>query len=222
MLVQEWMTEKVITVTGDTSMMRASRIMKENKVRRLPVVDNQNKLIGIVTDRDIKDASPSKATSLEVHEVYYLLSELKVKDIMTKKPISAKPSDSVEHIAIMMTQNSFGGVPVVDDDNKVCGIITDTDIFKVLSSITGVECGGIQLAFEMATSPGSLRVVLDSLKALDAGVISVLTSNKEEGEGKRRVYIRLRKLTPEKEQKVVSEMKQKFDLLYWEPGLKEI
>ena len=98
MLVKEWMTQNVLTITADTSMMKASRLMKEKNVRRLPVIDEDNRVIGIVSDRDIKDASPSKATTLDMHELYYLLSELKVKDIMTKTPVCAKETDSVEGV----------------------------------------------------------------------------------------------------------------------------
>ncbi len=129
MLVQEWMTPKVLTVTPETSVMKASRMMKDNRIRRLPVVDDNGKLVGIVSDRDIKDASPSKATTLDMHELYYLLSEMKVKEIMTKNPVSAVKDDSVEGIARLMVTKRFGGVPVVDEQGKVCGIITDSDIF---------------------------------------------------------------------------------------------
>ena len=85
MLVKYWMTSDPVTVTPDTSVMKASQLMKENNVRRLPVVDEKGGLVGIVSDRDLKEASPSKATTLDVHELYYLLSELKVKDIMSRK-----------------------------------------------------------------------------------------------------------------------------------------
>ena len=86
MLVKGWMTSDVITIDEDTSMMKASQIMKENNIRRLPVM-HKGKLIGMVTDRDIKEASPSKATTLDIHELYYLLSELKIKDIIEEDGI---------------------------------------------------------------------------------------------------------------------------------------
>lgn len=219
MLVEEWMTSKVITVTSDTSMMKASRIMKENNIRRLPVVNEDNVLVGIVTDRDIKDASPSKATTLDMHELYYLLSELKVKDIMTKNVKSAKPTDSVEAIALLMMKYSFGGVPIVDSANRVCGIITDSDIFQVLTSITGVKHGGIQFAFEVPNDQGVLKEILDELRACNAGVMSVLTSQESPDSNSRRVYLRLRKLSKEQEAAVVARIEEKFTLLYWEPGV---
>ncbi len=221
MLVQEWMTKDVVTITPDISIMKASRLMKEKRVGRLPVVDEDGRIVGIITDRDIRSASPSKATTLEMHELYYLLSELKTKDVMSKKPVCAKGTDSVEGIARLMMDKKIGGVPVVDDAGRVAGIITDSDIFRVLVDITGADSGGIQLAFEIPNTPGSLRPILDGLRALDAGVVSVLTSLRDEQAGSRRVYIRLRPLEPAAEAKVVEQMKAGFPLVYWEPALKK-
>ncbi len=218
MLVQEWMTKDVLTIAPETSMMKASRLMKDKKVRRLPVVDENGRIVGIVTDRDIKDASPSKATTLDMHELYYLLSELKVKDIMTRNPVCAQKTDSVEGVALMMTEKRFGGMPVVDEENRVCGIITDSDIFKVLVSITGVKAGGIQLAFELANTPGTLRPIMDALRTHGVGVVSVLTSIESEGAPNRRVYIRLRPLDKGLENAVVQDMQARFPLAYWEPA----
>ena len=222
MLVQEWMTTKVITVTPDTSVMKASRLMKDNNIRRLPVADAQGCLVGIVSDRDIKDASPSKATTLDMHELYYLLAEMKVVDIMTKHPISAKASDSIEGLAYLMTKKRFGGVPIVDDNNKVCGIISDSDIFKVLLSITGANVGGIQLAFELENKPGTLRPVMDALAELKVSVVSVLSSQETQDDPFRRVYVRLRPLAEDKQKTVIDGLKANFPLIYWEKPLQKL
>ncbi|MDL2266575.1 CBS and ACT domain-containing protein [Desulfovibrio sp. OttesenSCG-928-G15] len=221
MLVQEWMTKDVITITAETSMMKASRLMKDKKIRRLPVVDEEKRVIGIISDRDVKDASPSKATTLDMHELYYLLSELKVKDIMTKNPVCAKPGDSVEVVSLILMERGFGGMPVVDDDNKILGIITGDDIFHVLVAITGVKSGGMQFAFELSTTPGSLRPVLDALREYSAGIVSVLTSQDSADAPTRRVYIRIRPMEADKAATLVEHMKTGFtSLLYWEPGYK--
>lgn len=214
MLIRDWMTKDPVTVTPDTSMMKATKIMKEKGVRRLPVVDSDGKLVGIVTDHDIKTASPSKATTLEVHELYYLLSEIKIKDIMVKNPVSASPTDTVERVAVIMNDKRFGGLPVVDDDYKVVGIITAMDVFRVLISITGVNHGGVQLGFELPTTEGSLQIVQDDLKRLGARVISILTSYMGEGEA-RQVYIRIFPMDRSRENAVVNEMKTKYKLTFW-------
>jgi acetoin utilization protein AcuB len=220
MLVQEWMTKDVIAIAPDTSMMKASRLMKEHGIRRLPVVDQARHVVGIISDRDIKEASPSKATSLDVHEMYYLLSELKVSDIMTKHPECARETDSMEAMALIMAEKRFGGMPVVDAENKLVGIITESDIFKVLISITGARIGGIQLAFELPVTPHSLRPILDALRESGAGFVSMLTSQESDDAPLRRVYIRLRPMDKEKERAIVSDVARRFpSLLYWEPGL---
>ena len=222
MLVQEWMTKDVLTISPDTSMMKASRLMKDSKVRRLPVVDDARHVLGIVSDRDIKDASPSKATTLDMHELYYLLSELKVKDIMTKNPVCARETDSMEAMALVMAEKRFGGMPVINKDNVIVGIITESDIFKVLATITGVRIGGIQLAFELPTQSGTLRPILDCLRDHGAGVVSVLTSQESSDSSLRRVYIRLRPLDAAAERKVVDEIQGRFpSLLSWEPEMKK-
>lgn len=219
MLVQEWMTKDVITIPPDTSMMKASRLMKDKKIRRLPVVDDTGRVVGIISDRDVKEASPSKATTLDMHELYYLLSELKVKDIMTKNPICARENDSVEGVALLMMERGFGGMPVVDDGNSITGIITESDIFRVLVTITGVRVGGMQLAFELPNERNTLRPILDALRERGGHVISVLTSMEADNAPSRRVYIRLRPLSRDMEDAIAADIKRSFpSLLYYEPG----
>lgn len=215
MLIKDWMTREVITVTPDTSMLKASQILKEKNIRRLPVIDEQGKLVGIVTDRDIKDASPSKATTLDVHELYYLLSEIKVKDIMTPNPITIGIEDTVEKAAIRMLKKKIEGMPVIDEEGKVVGIITDTDIFKVLIDITGVHLGGIQMGFTLENKPGTLKAILDVLKKHDARILSILSSYEKPVPGKRQVFIRIQDMEKSEENKLKEELENSFELLYW-------
>lgn len=215
MLIRDWMTKDVHTVGPDTSMMKASKLMREHKISRLPVVDDSGRLLGIVSDRDLKEASPSKATSLDMHELYYLLSEIKVKDIMTKSPLAVKPTETVEKAAVLMMNNDFGGMPVVDNDLKVVGIITDSDIFKVLVEITGVTEGGVQLAFNLPNAEGALKAVLDDLKTHGARLISVLTSFSHANQGHRLVYIRIQDPDKAVLTAMVDDLAKKHTLLYW-------
>lgn len=215
MLIRNWMTKEVITVRPETSMLKASKLMKEHDIRRLPVVDTENHVVGIVSDRDIKDASPSKATTLDMHELYYLLSELKIKSIMTPNPVTVSPTDTVETVAMLMEERGFGGVPVVDNDGKLVGIISDHDIFKVLISITGVRQGGVQLAFDLPDQPGSMRAIFDALRANHASIISILSSNDATELGTRHVFIRLRPMEQSAEDALIHLLKEEFNLLYW-------
>jgi acetoin utilization protein AcuB len=217
MLIRDWMTKNVLSVTPDTSMMKASKILKEHDISRLPVVDANNRVVGIVSDRDIKEASPSKATSLDVHELYYLLSEIKVKDIMTVDPVCAKPLDTVENAAVLMISKKIGGMPVVDDNNVLQGIITDSDIFEVLITITGVRYGGVQFAFELPNTPGTLKPIVDTLREHNARIISILTSMEgpEKNKESRVVNIRIMPMDRTAENKIIEELKTRHKMLFW-------
>ncbi len=214
MLVKEWMSEDPIVLDENASIMKAVQIMKEHGIRRIPVV-RQNKLVGIVTDRDIREATPSKATALDVHELYYLLSEIKVKDIMTPNPITIHPEQTVEYAAVIMLENRISGLPVIDDEGHVVGIITQTDIFKVLINITGIYYGPYQVVFDLENRPGSIREVLDVIRDHNGKVISFLTSYIGVEPEIRRVYFRLAEMEPEAFEKLLVDLKSKFNLLYW-------
>ena len=214
MLIRDLMTSDVITVTAETSMLKAGKLMKEHDIRRLPVLADDGRVIGIVSDRDVKAASPSKATTLDMHEMYYLLSEIKIKDIMTPNPVTVGALDTVEKVALLMLEKGFGGLPVVDADEKLIGIITDHDIFSVLVSITGVRAGGVQLAFRLPDKPGTMRPIFEALREYQASIISVLSAN-EGGEGERDVYVRIRPMDTAQEDKLIGVLKQRFNLVYW-------
>jgi len=215
MLIRDWMTKDAITVTVDTSMMKASKMLKEKNIRRLPVVNDQGTIIGIVTDRDIKEASPSKATTLDVHELYYLLSEIKIKDIMTKNPFCVNVNGTVEKAAVVMREKKVEGLPVVDDDDKVVGIITETDIFNVMIEITGVYHGGLQMGFNLPNTPGSLKEVLNDLRSFKARIISILTSYGKDEKDTRQVYIRIDDMDKSEENQLKKTLDDKYDLLFW-------
>ena len=214
MLVKAWMTADVITVDEDTPMMKASIIMKEKKIRSLPIVDKKRRLIGIVTDRDLRDASPSKATTLDVYELNYLISTIKIKDLMTKDLVFVKPDDTVEFAAILMLENKISSLPVINDKGTLIGIITQTDIFEVLINITGVHTGGIQFAFSLEDRPGSIREVTDVIRSYGGRIVSILSTREAAAEGRHSVYIRIRPLPPDKLRGLVKELDEKFIALY--------
>ena len=213
MLVKGWMTTDVITIDENTSMMKAGQIMKESGVSRLPVL-RDGKLTGIITDRDVKEASPSKATTLDVHELYYLLSELKVRDIMSKNVITCRPDDTVEKAAVIMLEHNISGLPVTNDEGKILGIISKDDVFKVLISITGIYRGGTQFAFNLPDKPGSIKDVADIIRKHGARMVSILTSYDSCEEDCRHVFIRIADMEKEKAQALEKELDENFILLY--------
>ena len=192
MPVKNWMTTDVVSVGPDTSLLKVGKLMKDHHIRRIPVVDENGQVIGIISDRDVRDASPSKATTLDMYEMHYLLAELKAKNIMTAKPITVKPTDTVEQAALIMLDNKVGGLPVVDDSGKLVGIISDHDVFKALVDITGARLGGLQFAIELPDQPGTARPLFDLLRAHNARLLSVLTVSN--AEGNRQLFIRVRDL----------------------------
>ncbi len=131
-LVKDWMQTKVISAGPNMGMLEAHRLMSRNKIRRLPVVGRNGKLIGIVTRSDVRQAEPSEATTLNVWEMNYLLAKLKLSDIMTTDPLNVHAEDTIKTAATIMHENKIGALPVVDDQEHVVGILTESDVFRVL------------------------------------------------------------------------------------------
>lgn len=132
MNVESIATRDVVTVKESDSMRAASNIFKEHKFRHLPVVDDGGRLVGVVTDRDIKRASASDATSLDIHELTYLVDKITVSRVMTKEPIVVAPDTSVQAAAKLMADRKIGCLPVMVD-GKLGGIVTDIDMLKLLA-----------------------------------------------------------------------------------------
>lgn len=213
MLVVDWMTPDVVAVKPETSLLKCRNLLKEKNIRRLPVVDGDNRVVGIVSDRDVRGASPSKATTLEVHEMQYLLAELKARDIMTPRPLTVKPEATVEEAALLMLDRKIGGLPVVNDDGALVGIITDQDLFKLLVEITGVRQGGVQLNFVISDALGSMRDLFDTLRERQARILSVLTAYQD---GKRNVSIRIRNMdAPRSEDALIAHFQERGLLSSW-------
>jgi acetoin utilization protein AcuB len=216
MLIKDWMTKDPVTISEDTSMIKAIHLMRERRFRRLPVV-TAGKLVGIVTDRDLKEASPSKATTLDVHELYYLLAELQVKEIMSRNPISVSQDDTVEHAAQVMLDHTVSGLPVVDASGNLVGIITQSDVFRAFMNIAGVLQGGVQFALRLEDRPGLIKEVVDLLRDRGARFVSLLSSYATSKEGYRDVYIRVKNLSPDAVTAARKELATRFEVLYVTP-----
>lgn len=213
MLVQNWMSKEVITIDADDSMQNAMKLIKERKIRMLPVM-KKGSLVGIVTDRDLKRASASDATTLDVHELLYLVSKIKVKDIMTKDPITVPPDFTVEETAEVLLNNKISGAPVVDQSGKVVGTITQTDLFRLLVSLTGISKRGVQFAVQIEDRPGTIKAVADVIRNNGGRIISILTSYDGVAEGYRKVYIRAHSIDRSKLKELKDAIGKTASLLY--------
>lgn len=215
MLVKNWMNTDFHTVREDDSMQEAIRLLKEKPVELLPVM-RKKALVGVITDRDLKEASASDATSLDVHEVLYLISKIKVKDIMSKNPIIVHYESTIEETAQLLMEKNISGAPVLDDDDRVIGIISKTELFKVIISLTGIEAKrGMQFAFKIEDRPGSIKDLADIIRKHGGRMESILSTYKNVPEGFRKVFIRMYDIDRDKIPQLKEELRNAADLLYF-------
>jgi acetoin utilization protein AcuB len=146
MRIRDVMTKNPITVDSETLVLDAQKIMRENNIRRLPIVD-KGKLVGIITQHDLLEASPSPATSLSIHELNYLLAKMKVKEIMKKKPVTITPDTPFEEALRIGQEKKIGSFPVVDN-GKLVGIVTESDIVRFLTRALGLKEEGSRITIE--------------------------------------------------------------------------
>ena len=213
MLVKRWMSKQVISIDSNDSMNDAMDLLKEHDIKMLPVME-KGKLVGIVTDRDLKKASASDATSLDIHELLYLISKIKIKEIMTKNPITVPEDYTVEETAEVLLKHKISGVPVVDPYGDIVGTITQNDVFRIIISLTGVERKGIQFGLEVEDRPGSIKEIADIIRQYGGRMASILTSYDMAPEGFRRMYIRMYGIDRFKINKLKESLREKATLLY--------
>jgi acetoin utilization protein AcuB len=184
------MTPDPVTLQVSDSVNEAIRLLKEKSIRHLPVMDG-DKLVGIVSDRDLKEFSPSKATTLDVYELRYVLSKATLSSAMHKDPIWLGPEDTIEKAALLMHDNKIGCLPVKDDAGKLVGIITQEDVFEALVVVTGCRSDTLRLQMTIDDAPGSVKVVADKVRAHGLKVRSILTSTADVAQGKRELILRV-------------------------------
>jgi len=213
MLVKNWMSKTVITADVNDSMNKVMNLMKEHEIGMVPVM-KKGKLVGIVTDRDLKRSSASDATTLEIHELLFLISKIKVKDIMTKDPITVPFDFTVEEAAEVLMKNRISGAPVMDQDGQIIGTITKGDLFRVLISLTGVGKRGIQFAFQVEDLPGTIKDVADIIRHYGGRMVSILSTYEHVPKGYRKVFIRMYGVERDKLPQLEDDIRKRATLLY--------
>jgi acetoin utilization protein AcuB len=174
MLVRERMSSRPVTITPDVPITEALRLMRDRNVRRLPVLDERGKLVGIVSEKDLLYASPSPATSLSIYEMHYLLSQLRVQELMTTALITVTPDTPIEEAARIMVDHKIGGLPVTDGDTLL-GIITQTDVFEVLLELFGARYAGQRLTLEIPERKGEMARITTVIARLGGNILSIGT-----------------------------------------------
>jgi acetoin utilization protein AcuB len=172
MFVRERMTQNPITITKDTSVSDALRLMREKKVRRLPVLDGRGHLVGIVSDSDLLYASPSPVTSLSVWEMHDLLYKLKVDKVMTKKVITVTEDTPLEEAARIMADSKIGGLPVMNG-KKMVGIITETDVFKAFLALFGARRPGVRITVSTTGAKGTMAKIASAILSVGGDIVGL-------------------------------------------------
>ncbi len=218
MLIEKFMTPDPITVDDNVSVTEAAKLMKKENVRRFPVLRN-GKLVGIVTDRDLRSAAPSQVINLDASErqlmpeLYDLLSKVEIRDIMSRDVTAIGPKQSIVAAALLMLKHHISGMPVIDSQGRLSGIITEADIFKALVDFSGIHLGKTLVDLYLEDHPGSIKEVADVIREHGGRLASIMTSYSSEDPHFRRVYIRIRDLPTKDLEALKKELHEKFELV---------
>ncbi|MFH1984258.1 MAG: CBS and ACT domain-containing protein [Pseudomonadota bacterium] len=224
MLVKYWMSAPAIVTSPNAPAAEAAKLMRQRGIRMLPVVAG-SELVGVVTERDLKKASPAKGTPLETYELLELVSEIKVKSVMARNPVTARPEESIEEIAERLLTLRISGVPVIGPGGGLLGVITRSDIFRALISLTGAGKGGIQFALTMVDRPGCIKTVTNIIRQFGGRLVSTLSSYERVSPGYRRVYLRMNGIDRPSLERIRELISQHATILYIvdpQNGIREI
>jgi acetoin utilization protein AcuB len=180
----------LITVTPETTLVEASKLVEEKEIDHLLVVDSNKKLVGILSDRDLKKYWASPATSLSVHELNYLLEKVQVSMIMVKTIVTVPTSTTIERAALIMQQHRISSLPVMED-GELAGIITSTDVMGVLLKAIGMSDDSVRLSVFVKDSLGKLAEVTTTLRDAGVNILSLISCPEEDYEGIAQLVIRI-------------------------------
>jgi acetoin utilization protein AcuB len=192
MYVKTIMKKDPVTIHPDASFYEARTLIRDKGIRHLPVVDKKHHIVGILTDRDIRTAAPSDATTLSIHELHYVLGKLQVCAFMTPsdKLVTVTPDTTFEKAVQLMHDYKIGYLPVLDG-RELVGIVTETDVLETFVDVMGLKVEGTRLTLALEDEPGRIHDVLEVIKRFNVNLISVYTSSYKV-EGKRIVVFRIR------------------------------
>lgn len=179
MAVKDFMTRKVVYISPNTTIAHAADMMREQKLHRLPVIEN-DQLVGLVTEGTIAEASPSKATSLSIYEMNYLLNKTKVGDVMIRDVVTISQFASLEDATYLMLKNKIGILPVMDNE-QLYGVITDRDIFKAFLEVSGYGEEGVRLRFVTENKVGVLEQIIRLLVEENLNISNTVNIPRKDG-----------------------------------------
>jgi len=214
MLIKDWMTKNVITVNVNDSLQHAIDTMIDNQVSILPVLE-EGRIVGILTDRDVKRASPSSATLIDIQQALYQLARLEVGAVMSPHPITVPPDFTLEETASILLERRISGMPVVSKEGRIVGIITKSDVFKALLSLSGSKNKGYMFGFMIEDRPGSIKEVTDVVRSYGARLVSILTAYEQAPRGYRYLYVRLFNVDRSSLEEMKRGLRSRFKVLYF-------
>ena len=202
MLVKDVMKSNPVTVQVTASVPEVNDILIKNKISKVPVVDKNGALVGLITKGDLVKSTPSDATTLDMFELSYLLSKLSVEKVMVKNVKTVGENETVEEAARLMADYGIGCLPVVKNGLLV-GFVTESDVFSAFVDMFGTRHAGVRATFVMNDKPGALNVFTQALAAVNGNIVSLVTADVEEQDS-RKVTIRVTGVTKEQVEELVS------------------
>lgn len=189
MLVRNRMTTEVITLNPDQTLLKAMSLIQQKRIRHLPVVQ-EGKVVGMVTERDVRRAGASDSSSLSVFELNYLMDQIKVSSFMSKKVITVSPDEPIEAAAKLIYDHKIGALPVVEE-NHLVGLITKSDILETFIEVLGINKPSVRVELELENRLGALADTTKIIRELGLYLVSLVTLPEEEGQKTRGTVIRV-------------------------------
>lgn len=204
MLVKNVMTKNPVTISPECSVTEARALMNKNNIGKLPVVDKNFKLVGMVTKNDLAKSAPSQATTLDMYEISYLLSKLTVEKIMVRDVVTVPDTEVVENAAKVMLEKGIGCVPVMSGD-LVVGILTESDLFSLFTEMFGATRSGVRVVFSLDDKPGQLAKIVDEIAKKNGNLVSLVTRELKDS-SLRRVTMKVSEISKEQIEEILSKL----------------
>lgn len=213
MLVKDWMSKPAVTVDADASVAKAVKLLKRREINMLPVMAG-NRLAGVIANADIQKASAAGIDPFRQDEFFELLSQVSVRSVMTRNPITVSPEHTVEETAEILLVNRISGLPVVDGRDEVIGVITRSDILQLIIILAGKGKGGIQFALELENQPDRIKDITDMILDYGGRISSLISTRERAGRGNQRLYFRIYDIDQPGFLRLTEVIKEKAELLY--------
>ena len=213
MIVDNWMSRPVVTISHKSTMEIAINLMKQYKIRALPVI-RDDILVGLLTEKDLKQAAASDATTLDIHELHYLLGKITVAEIMTADPKTISIDSTLSEAADLFLEHKLEAAPVMSDKDKLVGILTQSDLDRAILKLTSFGRRGVQFGIRVSDTPNAIMDLISIVREARARLASLITSDGSEQNATRDAYLHIYDLNRAVLQDMIRQLNEKGALLY--------